>query len=130
MVISLLLLTWINDTAAYALGSRYGKYPFFPRISPKKTWTGAVGGLIFDLLLATILYFTVGKLLLWQWLTLAVVASTFGNVGDLFESMLKRSLNVKDSGTLLPGHGGFLDRFDAFIFSLPFSFLYLLIIGN
>ncbi len=130
MVISLLLLTWFNDTAAYALGSRYGKRPFFPRISPKKTWTGVFGGLFFALLIAVILFFSVGNLQLWQWLVLALVTSFFGNVGDLLESMLKRSLNVKDSGNLLPGHGGFLDRFDAFIFSLPFSFLYLLIIGN
>ena len=128
-VISLLLLIWFNDTAAYILGSRYGKRPFFPRLSPKKTWMGFFGGLFFAILLSVILYYTVEQLSLWQWLVLAIVVSVFGNVGDLFESMLKRSVNVKDSGTLLPGHGGFLDRFDAFIFALPFIFLYFLTIG-
>ena len=130
MVISMLLLTWFNDTAAYALGSRYGKRPFFPRISPNKTWAGAFGGLFFALALSVILYLVIGGLNLWQWLLFAILSSFFGNVGDLFESMLKRSVNVKDSGNLLPGHGGFLDRFDAFIFALPFLFLYLMLIGN
>lgn len=128
MVISLLLITWFNDTAAYALGSRYGKRPFFPRLSPKKTWMGVIGGLFFALILALIVSVFVTQLNWWQWLLLALVASVFGNVGDLFESMLKRSQNMKDSSNLLPGHGGFLDRFDAFIFSLPFSFLYLYLI--
>lgn len=125
-VFGLLWLVWTNDTAAYIIGSKIGRTKLFERISPKKTWEGTVGGAIFTVGMAWVLAqvfpsdFTVN-----QWLMLGAVVGMFGTLGDLVESMLKRSVGVKDSGTLLPGHGGLLDRFDAFIFVLPFAWLAL-----
>jgi phosphatidate cytidylyltransferase len=126
VVFGLLLLTWMNDTGAYLVGSKIGKRPLFPRISPKKTWEGTIGGVIVTFLVAYIYCAATGVLRLIDWMVLAAIVSVFGTVGDLVESMLKRSVGVKDSGNLLPGHGGVLDRFDAFIFLLPFAAAYLL----
>ena len=125
-VFGLLLMTWANDTAAYMIGSQIGKNPLFPRISPKKTWEGTLGGLLITILIAFLLARFFSELALVDWLILALIVAIFGSFGDLVESMLKRSVQVKDSGTLLPGHGGFLDRFDGFIFLLPFATAYLL----
>lgn len=128
-VFGMLLMTWANDTGAYLVGSQIGKTPLAPTISPKKTWEGAVGGIVITLLISAILaYIFAGKenLEFIDWLILGGIVIVFGSVGDLVESMLKRSVNIKDSGTLLPGHGGLLDRFDAFIFLLPFAAAYLL----
>jgi len=122
----LLVLTWVNDTGAYLTGSLIGKTPLFPRISPKKTWEGSTGGLITTLLIGWTLSFIFDDIPVTQWLGLAVIVGIFGGLGDLVESMLKRSVGVKDSGDLLPGHGGLLDRFDAFIFVVPFAAAYLL----
>lgn len=125
-VFGLLVLTWFNDTGAYVVGSRFGKTPLFPRISPKKTWEGAAGGAIAAFLAGFLVFAFFHEHRLVDWLALAAIATVFGNLGDLVESMLKRSVNIKDSGSLLPGHGGLLDRFDAFIFLLPFATAYLL----
>ena len=130
-VISLLLIIWLNDTGAYFVGSRHGKTPLFPRISPAKTWEGSIGGLVTAILLAGILSIFIRDLSLVDWIMLATVTVIVGSIGDLVESMLKRSLTIKDSGTLLPGHGGFLDRFDGFLFAVPFYVLSLhWILGN
>jgi len=128
IVIGLLVMNWLNDSGAYFLGSKFGKTPLFPRISPKKTWEGGAGGLIGALIGAIGLYYFTGCFSLPQWLGLAVIVVIFGDLGDLVESMLKRSFSIKDSGSLLPGHGGFLDRFDAFIFLLPFATAYILLV--
>ena len=125
-VFGLLLLSWTNDTGAYLVGSQFGKRPLHKRISPKKTWEGTMGGVFCTFLIAVILCFTLDELQLKDWMVLAAIVAIFGTVGDLVESMLKRSVGVKDSGGLLPGHGGVLDRFDAFIFLLPFAAAYLL----
>lgn len=127
-IFGLLLLTWCNDTAAYFVGSQLGKTPLFPRISPKKTWEGTLGGITITFLLGYILSLVFTELRLIDWMVLAAIVAIFGSLGDLVESMLKRSVQVKDSGSLLPGHGGFLDRFDGFIFLLPFAAAYLLLI--
>ena len=127
-VFGLLLLTWCNDTAAYFVGSQLGKNLLFPRISPKKTWEGTLGGVFITFALAYILSMLFSELRLLDWLVLAGIVSIFGSLGDLIESMLKRSMQVKDSGSMLTGHGGFLDRFDGFIFLLPFAAAYLLLI--
>lgn len=124
-VLGLLLLVWTNDTGAYLFGRAFGKHKLFERISPKKTWEGTIGGGIFAVLVAYGLSFVIHDFTLRQWLALSIVAAIGSNLGDLVESMLKRSVGVKDSGTLLPGHGGLLDRFDAFIFCLPFYWLVL-----
>lgn len=128
-VLSLLLLTWTNDTAAYLVGSRFGRTQLFPKISPKKTWEGFLGGAIMSLVVAFSLQ-KVLKVYRWQdWIALTLIVVIFGAIGDLVESIFKRSKNIKDSGSLLPGHGGFMDRFDAFIFMLPFAAAYLFWIG-
>jgi phosphatidate cytidylyltransferase len=125
-VFGLLLLTWINDTAAYLVGSKIGKTKLFPRISPKKTWEGSIGGGFFTLLLAGFLGYIFTAQSIIEWLILGGIVVIFGSIGDLIESMFKRSFEIKDSGTLLPGHGGLLDRFDAFIFLVPFATAYIL----
>lgn len=116
--------TWIYDTVAYLYGKQFGKHKFFERISPKKTWEGTISGVIFTLFIAVVLYYFIPALPLADWLALALIVLFFGTHGDLVESLLKRSLNIKDSGTILPGHGGILDRFDTMLISAPFVFLY------
>ncbi len=125
-VFGLLLMTWTNDTMAYFIGSQFGKTPLFPRISPKKTWEGTMGGVAVTFLVAYLLSIYIPDLNLMNWMVLAIIIAIFGSLGDLVESMLKRSHQIKDSGSLLPGHGGLLDRFDGFIFMLPFAAAYLL----
>ncbi len=125
-IFGILLLTWMNDTGAYLVGSIYGKTPLLPRISPKKTREGTLGGIAVTFVVAYLFCVVSGELELHDWMVLAGMVSIFGSLGDLIESMLKRSIGAKDSGTLLPGHGGVLDRFDAFIFVLPFAAAYLL----
>jgi phosphatidate cytidylyltransferase len=124
-VLGLLLLVWTNDVGAYLIGSRWGKHKLFERLSPKKTWEGSIGGGLMALLAAWGLSFVWDDFDQKQWMALSLVAAVGSNVGDLVESMLKRSVGVKDTGTIMPGHGGFLDRFDAFIFCLPFFWLVL-----
>lgn len=125
VVLGFLLIIWLNDTGAYFVGSLIGKNKLFERISPGKTWEGSIGGLIFALLTAWGLSLIFRQLDVLHWMTLALVIITFGTLGDLVESMLKRSLGIKDSGTIMPGHGGLLDRFDAVLLSAPFVFVYL-----
>lgn len=125
VVLGLLLLVWINDSGAYLFGRKFGRHKLFERISPNKTWEGTIGGGIFAMVGAWALSYLIADFSLSQWLALSVVAAFGSNIGDLVESMLKRSVGVKDSGKILPGHGGFLDRFDAFIFCLPFYWLVL-----
>jgi phosphatidate cytidylyltransferase len=127
-IFGLLLLTWMNDTGAYLIGSKFGKTPLLPRISPKKTWEGTIGGVAVTFGVGYLFCAVTGELRLIDWMVLSAIVAVFGSIGDLIESMLKRSLSIKDSGTLLPGHGGMLDRFDAFIFVLPFAAAYLLYI--
>lgn len=121
-------IIWANDVFAYLTGITIGKHKMAPRISPKKSWEGFAGGLVgaiaVGLLFARLLH--ADSYLVWG--GLALVAALGGVAGDLFESWLKRRAGVKDSGNILPGHGGWLDRFDALLFSLPFSFIYLLLI--
>lgn len=122
----LLFLTWANDSGAYIAGNLFGKNLLMERVSPKKTWEGFLGGLFFTFLFAMALgWMPQTGLTIENWLYLAAIVSIFGPIGDLIESLLKRERQAKDSGSLLPGHGGFLDRFDAFIFHLPFCAIYI-----
>jgi len=122
-LLGIFLVVWGNDAAAYLVGRLIGKTALFPRISPNKTWEGSIGGAIGGLMIAVALPFVFptdfGTNV---WYSVAVVAILFGSLGDLVESMFKRSLGVKDSGNLLPGHGGILDRFDALFFAVPFIY--------
>jgi phosphatidate cytidylyltransferase len=123
----LIFFIWMNDTMAYLTGSFVGKTPFFPSISPKKTWEGIIGGLIFTLLLACIWGYFSPHFLLWQWIVMGLIASVFGNAGDLVESKIKRLAGVKDSGSMMPGHGGALDRFDSLIVAAPVAFIFAVV---
>ncbi len=125
VVLGFFLVLWLNDTGAYFIGSLIGKHKLFERISPGKTWEGSIGGFVFAMLTAWGLSFIFQQLTVPQWLILALIIVVTGSLGDLVESMLKRSLGIKDSGTFLPGHGGLLDRFDAVFISAPFVFVYL-----
>ena len=125
IILGFFILLWANDTGAYLAGKFFGKHKLFERISPKKTWEGSIGGGVLTLCIAYFLsiYFT--NLNFTNWIALGLIIVIFGGLGDLVESMLKRSLNVKDSGKLLPGHGGILDRFDGLLLSVPFVYCYL-----
>ncbi len=125
-VFGLLALTWANDTGAYIAGSKFGKTKLFARVSPKKSWEGAIGGFVVTLLISWLISYYFRELTWWDWTIIAILVSVFGPIGDLVESLLKRSIHVKDSGSLLPGHGGFLDRFDAFIFMMPYVAAYII----
>jgi phosphatidate cytidylyltransferase len=122
----LIFSIWINDTMAYLVGSWIGRTPFSP-ISPKKTWEGTIGGVILCVVIISLL----GKLPVAsrisqiQWSVIATLAGIFGTMGDLFESKLKRMAGIKDSGRIMPGHGGFLDRFDSLLVATPFVWIYV-----
>jgi phosphatidate cytidylyltransferase len=118
------LITWIYDTGAYLVGKNFGKHKFFERISPKKTWEGTIGGTVVAILAAAGFYYITEGTQLIHLLVLTGLIILFGTFGDLAESLFKRSLNLKDSGSILPGHGGILDRFDTIFVSAPFVFLY------
>jgi len=128
ILLGFFLLIWSNDTFAYLIGRKFGKHKLFERISPKKTWEGSIGGLIFSLITSYILSVFVKDLSIFQWLGMSIIVVIFGTLGDLTESMLKRSLDIKDSGNILPGHGGILDRFDAVLLAAPFAFIYLFLV--
>ena len=125
IILGIMFLIWASDTGAYAAGKTFGKNKLFPRISPGKTWEGWVGGMLLSVGVAWLLSLFFSDLALEHWLGVAVLVSVFGVLGDLVESMLKRSLGVKDSGTLIPGHGGILDRFDSLILVVPFVVAFL-----
>jgi phosphatidate cytidylyltransferase len=117
--LSVISLVWINDTFAYLTGSLLGKHPMTPRLSPRKTWEGFSGGVLVTLLGGWIIYKISGSYSPVIWIACALVSSLLGLAGDLFESGLKRKMNVKDMSGLLPGHGGILDRFDSLLFVAP-----------
>lgn len=121
--LALVLMIWMNDTMAYLTGSVAGKTSF-SAISPKKTWEGTVGGVLFTLVGAAVWGYFAPCYRMVDWMVLAVCASVAGTAGDLFESQLKRMAGVKDSGKLLPGHGGALDRFDSLLVATPFAYAY------
>ncbi len=118
-------LLWMNDTLAYVTGRLLGKHPIWPRVSPSKTWEGAVGGAMFTLALAIVLSWYYTRLSTLEWIIFAILIILFGSLGDFLESWIKRKAGVKDSGSLLPGHGGILDRFDSFLLSMPFVTIFL-----
>ncbi|MDO9512616.1 MAG: phosphatidate cytidylyltransferase [Bacteroidales bacterium] len=119
LILGLFLMTWIYDTFAYIFGISFGKHKLFERVSPKKSWEGFWGGTLVTLGFAVVYSHWFESLNLWQWLLFAIIVIIFGTFGDLFESRLKRLAGIKDSGTILPGHGGLLDRFDAILFAAP-----------
>ena len=125
VVLGILLVLWANDTGAYLVGSRLGKQKLFQRISPQKSWEGALGGGVLALIVSCGIAYYLGDFHWGLWLGIGSIITLAGTYGDLVESMLKRSLNLKDSGETLPGHGGFLDRFDSFLLSIPFILAFI-----
>ena len=125
--LSVFVFLWINDTGAYCTGSLIGRHKLFPRISPAKSWEGSIGGAVFVLAAAwAISYWLDGVMLTTlEWLGLGMVVVVFGTWGDLVESLFKRTLGIKDSGNILPGHGGMLDRFDSALLAIPAAVVYL-----
>ena len=123
LVIGLLLMVWLNDTGAYFSGKFLGKHKLAPKISPKKTWEGLVGGVIAAIITSQILAIYIPDYTPSQWFVMGLISS-LGILGDLVESMFKRGADIKDSGNIMPGHGGILDRFDAFAFVVPIVFIY------
>ncbi len=125
--LSVFVFLWVNDSGAYCVGSLLGRHKLFPRISPGKSWEGSIGGAVFVLAAAyAISYYLDGVMLTdWQWLGLGLVVVIFGTWGDLVESLFKRTLGIKDSGNILPGHGGMLDRFDSSLLAIPAAVVYL-----
>ncbi|AFK04252.1 phosphatidate cytidylyltransferase [Emticicia oligotrophica DSM 17448] len=129
LILGCLFILWANDTGAYFAGRFLGKRKLFERVSPKKTWEGFVGGAITSLLVAFILTKYFDNLLSWQWYGISVIIFITGTLGDLVESLFKRSISIKDSGDMIPGHGGFMDRFDGLLLSMPFIVTFLKIFG-
>jgi len=124
--ISMLAAIWICDSAAYFFGLKFGKHRLFLRVSPKKSWEGAIAGFIFSLFAMIAAKFLLLNFLSWQnALVIGIIMGTAGQVGDLIESLFKRDAGVKDSSNTIPGHGGIFDRFDSLIFSAPLVYMYL-----
>ncbi len=124
------LILWANDTGAYLSGRWFGKNKLFERISPKKTWEGAMGGALFSIgvaILCSRFYLSINLL---DWIIISIIIVITGSLGDLVESLFKRSIDVKDSGNILPGHGGILDRFDGLLLSVPFVLAYLILFSS
>ncbi len=133
LLLALFIFIWVNDTGAFITGSLIGKHRLFERISPKKSWEGFFGGLLFNIGLAILFNYTCSaffgfpaKIMLW--ITFAIIVTLFSTWGDLVESLIKRNLHIKDSGNLIPGHGGILDRIDSLLLVAPAVLIYLIIL--
>jgi len=125
LILNILVLIWVNDSFAFLVGKNFGKRKLFESVSPKKTIEGFLGGAIFSLIAVFIIskYLTIFSTL--NWMIISVIISSIGTIGDLIESKFKRQANIKDSGTIMPGHGGILDRLDSLLFVAPFVYLYI-----
>lgn len=127
--LSIYIFIWVNDTGAYISGSLLGRHKLFPRISPKKSWEGSIGGALLTIVAAIIITQFYTFMNIWQWIGMALVVVVFGTFGDLTESMFKRQYDLKDSGNILPGHGGLLDRLDSMLFAIPAVVIYLYVLS-
>lgn len=126
--LSIFVFIWLSDTGAYCVGSLIGKHRLFERISPKKSWEGSIGGAVFSIASSFVFAHYYDFLSVGQWAGLAAVVVVFGTWGDLTESLMKRQLGIKDSGNILPGHGGMLDRFDSALMAIPAAVFYLYVL--
>lgn len=130
--LAVFVLLWCNDVGAYCFGCTLGKHRLFERVSPKKSWEGSIGGAVVSIAAVVVAVLCVpqfGFMPMWKWVGLAVVVVVFGTFGDLAESLMKREMRIKDSGNILPGHGGILDRFDSSSFAIPAVSAYLLLVA-
>ena len=126
--LSIFVFIWLNDTGAYCVGSLIGKHRLFERISPKKSWEGSIGGAVFSIASSFVFAHYYDFLSVGQWAGLAAVVVVFGTWGDLTESLMKRQLGIKESGNIMPGHGGMLDRFDSALMAIPAAVFYLYVL--
>ena len=132
LILAMFIFIWVYDTGAFLVGSSIGRHRLFERVSPKKSWEGVVGGVLTCLVVAWLIPtyagdFFSGPLSIWFWMGMAAVVAVFATFGDLFESLLKRTVGVKDSGNLIPGHGGILDRIDSLLFAAPALLVYIVV---
>lgn len=125
IVLSLVLFIWSNDSFAYLIGKNFGKRKLFQSVSPKKTIEGFIGGVVFTIITSVVISYCSDLFSLTEWIILSIITSVLGTIGDLVESKLKRQAGVKDSGNIMPGHGGLLDRLDSLLFVAPFVYLYI-----
>ncbi|CAM1360480.1 Phosphatidate cytidylyltransferase [Tenacibaculum sediminilitoris] len=125
IIIYIIVVIWTNDSFAFLVGKNFGKRKLFEKVSPKKTIEGFIGGLLFSIIAGYIIAQYSGLFSILDWIIIAIIVAVFGSLGDLVESKLKRQANVKDSGTIMPGHGGLLDRLDSLFFLTPFVYLYI-----
>ena len=129
LILGFYFILWSNDTGAYLAGKAFGKHKLFERISPNKTWQGSIGGGLLAIVISVVIGFTFISLPLWKWIIIGIIISVFGSMGDLVQSLFKRSMGVKDSGKIMPGHGGILDRFDGLLIASPFVFAFLSLVS-
>lgn len=127
--LSIFIFNWVSDTGAYCTGMLFGKHRLFERISPKKSWEGSIGGAVFSIIAAIVMAHFFTFLSTGVWIGLGLTVVVFGTWGDLTESLMKRTLGIKDSGNILPGHGGMLDRFDSTLMAVPAAVVYLYLVG-
>ena len=130
VLLGIFLIIWMYDSMAYVFGSWLGKHKICQRISPKKSWEGLIGGAVFAFIMGIVNSFFFHELSITNWIIIALLIVSFGTSGDFFESKLKREAGVKDSGSILPGHGGMLDRFDTVLFAVPVIFVWINLFGN
>ncbi|TXE20787.1 phosphatidate cytidylyltransferase [Psychroflexus gondwanensis] len=128
VLVGTFVLIWTNDSFAYLVGKNFGKHKLFERISPKKTIEGFIGGAVFTVAMGYLIFTYINILPWWAWIVLALIVSVFGTLGDLVQSKFKRKANVKDSGKIMPGHGGIFDRMDSMLFSSTFVFIFILLV--
>jgi len=127
VIIGILFLIWASDTGGYFSGTLFGRTKLFERVSPKKSWEGLAGGFVLAIIMAIVFSVLFDTLPMWKWIGMGIIAVISGTYGDLVESLFKRGIHIKDSGKILPGHGGFLDRFDALLLSVPFMAPFILL---
>lgn len=125
IIIYIILIIWTNDSFAFLVGKNFGKRKLFEKVSPKKTVEGFIGGLVFSMITGYFIGLYSGIFSILDWVIIAIIVAIFGSLGDLVESKFKRQANIKDSGTIMPGHGGLLDRLDSLFFLAPFVYLYI-----
>ena len=126
--LAIFVFIWCNDSGAYFVGCSIGRHKMWERVSPKKTWEGTIGGVVVAMIAGYVMSVFFTQMNVWQWMGLAAVVAVSGTYGDLIESCMKREMGIKDSGNILPGHGGMLDRFDSTILAVPCALIYLSII--
>lgn len=127
--LAIFVFIWCNDTGAFFVGCSIGRHKMWERISPQKTWEGTIGGIVVAMIAGYVMSAFYTQLNVWQWMGMAMVVSVAGTYGDLIESCMKREMGIKDSGNILPGHGGILDRFDSTLLAAPCAIIYLSLIG-